>query len=160
MTHHHSSADSASDFERVFREACDEAGRAYDNEALLKAIADLKAARSSEYRCAKCGAGADERFDCCEVHALTSTGPQPPSKMLTMLAILDAAGGQTEASDSKWCWLNYFCDDVEPVDTFNQAIDAKLIRVTHDSSFDTSTAFLTDAGRASLAVSRPQRVPQ
>ncbi|MGX1012189.1 hypothetical protein AB7M69_006546 [Bradyrhizobium japonicum] len=89
--------------------------------------------------------------------ALSSDLPQPPNKMLTMLAILDAAGGQTEASDSKWCWLNYFCDDVEPVDTFNQAIDAKLIRVTHESSFDTSTAFLTDAGRAALSLPRPNQ---
>lgn len=74
------------------------------------------------------------------------------NKLLTMLAILNAAGGQTEASDSKWCWLNYFCDDVEPVDTFNQAIDAKFIRVGHDDRFDSSTAYLTDAGRAALAL--------
>ncbi|MCK1479289.1 hypothetical protein IVB27_32265 [Bradyrhizobium sp. 197] len=86
-----------------------------------------------------------------------SVSPQPPSKMLTMLAILDAAGGQTEASDSKWCWLNYFCEDAEPTDTFNRAVDAKLIRVTHDSRFDSSTAYLTDAGRAASPLSRPEQ---
>lgn len=92
-----------------------------------------------------------------------SSGPQAPSKLLTMLAILDAAGGVASASDSKWCWFNYFCDDVEPIDTFNQAIDAKFIRVGHDDRFDSSTAYLTDAGRAALAVTRPdpkgQRCP-
>lgn len=83
--------------------------------------------------------------------------PQPPSKMLTMLAILDAAGGQTEASDSKWCWLNYFCEDTDSTDTFNQAVDAKLIRVSHDSRFDSSTVYLTEAGRAAAsALSRPE----
>jgi hypothetical protein len=32
-----------SDFERAFADACDEIGCAHDNEALLQAIADLKA---------------------------------------------------------------------------------------------------------------------
>lgn len=26
-----------------------------------------------EYKCQKCGAGPDERYDCCEVHAMTET---------------------------------------------------------------------------------------
>jgi len=39
--------DGAGDFERVFRDACDEAGCEYDNEALLSSIANLKAALES-----------------------------------------------------------------------------------------------------------------
>lgn len=33
-----------------------------------------------EYRCPKCGAAADERFDCCEVHAMTTALSQQPQK--------------------------------------------------------------------------------
>jgi hypothetical protein len=41
MTHTQCSAATASDFEQVFRDACDEAGCEYDNEALLSSIANL-----------------------------------------------------------------------------------------------------------------------
>jgi hypothetical protein len=39
----------------------------WQTDAVMRVLAE-----PDEYRCAKCGAAADERFDCCEVHAMTS----------------------------------------------------------------------------------------
>ncbi len=73
------------------------------------------------------------------------------NKLLLFLMILDKMGGETDASDNDRHWLNYFCDDSEPVDTFNLASKSGLIRVTHDSDTDVSTAYLTNTGRIAIA---------
>jgi hypothetical protein len=78
-------------------------------------------------------------------------GDAREDKLRSFLSILAAAGGQTSGNDDKWNWINYFCDDAEPLDTFNQASKRKLTRVTHDSDTDNSVVYLTDAGRAFIA---------
>lgn len=72
-------------------------------------------------------------------------------KLRLFLSILQSAGGQTSGSDDPWNWINHFCDDAEPLDTFNQASKRKLTRVTHDSDSDVSWVYLTDAGKAFIA---------
>lgn len=76
-------------------------------------------------------------------------------KLHLFLSILASASGETSGDDSKWNWINYFCDDAEPLDTFNQASKRKLTRVTHDSDSDVSMVYLTDAGRAFIASRTP-----
>ncbi len=77
--------------------------------------------------------------------------PDPDAKLKLFLAILASANGRCSGGDYPWNWINYFCDDVEPVDTFNQANDRKLIHVGHDSDSDNSEVYMTDAGRAFIA---------
>ncbi|UFS77178.1 hypothetical protein LPB73_07320 [Tardiphaga sp. 37S4] len=75
-------------------------------------------------------------------------------KMILLLKMIDAAHGSIDASDQSHSLLNYFCGDRDRGDdTFNLVAKAGLIRVTHDSRMETSTAYLTDAGR--LAISPP-----
>lgn len=99
-------------------------------------------------QCAGCGVRGlrdawNQRFE------FAQTPAEP--KVILMLKIIDAAGGVVACDDSPHSWLNYFCDDYHPTDTFNQAVDAKFLRVTHDNRFDASTAYLTEAGRAALS---------
>ncbi len=68
-------------------------------------------------------------------------------KLRLFLRILVSAGGTTSGNDGPWNWINYFCDDAEPLDTFNQASIQKLIRVTHDSDSDESVVYITAAGQ-------------
>jgi hypothetical protein len=69
------------------------------------------------------------------------------------LTILDKSSGQASADDCRWNWINAFCDDRgNDTDTFNLARDQNLTRVTHDSDTDSGNVYLTDAGRAWLAV--------
>lgn len=78
----------------------------------------------------------------------------PDRKVLLLLKMMDAANGRICAADDTHSLLNYFCDDRgRKTDTFNLAINAKLIRTTFDDICETSEAFLTDAGR--IAISRP-----
>ncbi len=72
-------------------------------------------------------------------------------KLKLFLSILQSAGGQTSGNDYPWNWINYFCDDAAPMDTFNEASKRKLTRVTHDSDADDSVVYLTDAGRKFIA---------
>jgi hypothetical protein len=71
--------------------------------------------------------------------------------------MIDAAHGEIDASDEKHSLLNYFCGDYEPTDTFNEASRLGYIRVTHNDIFETSTAFLTESGRAALAQSEEKK---
>lgn len=75
----------------------------------------------------------------------------PRTKVMLLLRMIAAANGQINASDDDHSMLNYFCGDFEPTDTFNEAIRLKLIRTEFHDIFETSIAFLTDAGRAALA---------
>lgn len=79
---------------------------------------------------------------------VVETAPGPDAKLRLFLAILADAGGEASGNDDKWNWINHFCDDAEPLDTFNQASKRKFTRVTHDSDTDNSIVYLTDAGRA------------
>lgn len=75
-------------------------------------------------------------------------------KEITLLRIIDAMGGQTDSSESKWNWIHWFCsDEIHNVqeDTFNRCHDKGWLHSTHNSDFDTSTTTLTDAGRAALS---------
>lgn len=73
-----------------------------------------------------------------------------PDKVLLLLRMMRAAGGEIDATDDNHSLLNYFCDDDEfgETDTFNKAIELGLIRTTHHDIFETSRAYLTDTGRA------------
>lgn len=72
-------------------------------------------------------------------------------KEMVLLSIIADMRGSTDASDSPHSWLNWFCNDEahgEHSDTFNRCIEKGWLRSSHDTSFDTSTAWLTDAGKA------------
>ena len=75
-----------------------------------------------------------------------------PTRMAFFLEILASMGGQSDASDYKWNWLNAFCAEHEgqEPDTFNEAVNRGFTTVSHDSSTDESTVYLTDAGRNSI----------
>lgn len=85
----------------------------------------------------------------------TVAQPSPDGKLKLFLSILQSAGGEASGNDDKWNWVNYFCDDAEPLDTFNQASKQKFTRVTHDCDSDNSVVYLTDAGRAFIAGTSP-----
>lgn len=77
-----------------------------------------------------------------------------PEKEIILLSIIADMGGGTDASDSPHCWLNWFCKDEvhgKYSDTFNRCIEKGWIRTSHDSSFDMSTAWLTETGKAVVA---------
>lgn len=81
-------------------------------------------------------------------------------KVRLLLQMVQSANGQIDASDHQNSLLNYFCDDNgRETDTFNIAIKSGFIRVTHDSHFDTSTAYLTDVGREA-ALSTPNALDE
>ena len=84
-----------------------------------------------------------------------NAGAVEADKLRLFLSILASANGEACGSDSKYNWINYFCDDAEPMDTFNQASKRGLTRVTHDSDSDYSVVYLTDAGRAFIAAPLP-----
>lgn len=72
-------------------------------------------------------------------------------KVMLLLKMIDAASGEIDATDDSESLLNYFCDDRgNDTDTFNLAIEQGLIRTSHNDIFETSRAFLTDAGRAAI----------
>ncbi|MCD1266903.1 hypothetical protein B5M44_22020 [Shinella sumterensis] len=71
-------------------------------------------------------------------------------KEITLLQIIAAMGGQTDSSESKWSWLNWFCADevhCEHSDTFNRCHTKGWLHSTHDSDTDHSVTTLTAAGR-------------
>lgn len=74
-------------------------------------------------------------------------------KELVLLAIIaHTRGGQTDVSEYDWHWMGWFCEDEKPggTDTFNRCIDKGWLRSTHDSDTDSSTAYITEAGRLAL----------
>lgn len=72
-------------------------------------------------------------------------------RMWWFLHILASTGGVSDASDSPHGWVNAFCDDLPgQEDTFNRADRLGFTTVSHDTSFDVSTVYLTPAGRAAL----------
>jgi hypothetical protein len=74
----------------------------------------------------------------------------PDRKTVLLLKIMADAAGRIDASDHRHSMLNYFCGDRGAGhDTFNLARMSGLIRVENYDD-ETSTAFLTDAGRAAL----------
>lgn len=78
-------------------------------------------------------------------------------KITLLLSMMQAAGGEIDASENPHSLLNYFCDDCgSGSDTFNQAIERGLIKSSFDSMFETSKAWLTDAGRSALVGSQGQ----
>jgi hypothetical protein len=84
---------------------------------------------------------------------LEDLSPYQASALWWFLNILSQAGGATDASDVPYAWINAFCNDEgnHGSDTFNRACDLKLIRTSHCTSYETSTATLTEAGRSWLA---------
>lgn len=80
-------------------------------------------------------------------------------KEITLLRIIAGMGGETDSSEGKWQWLNWFCsDEIHNVqdDTFNRCNEKGWLRTTHNSDMDTSTTTLTAAGRAALATTEGQ----
>jgi len=77
-------------------------------------------------------------------------------KVVLLLKIIASAGGSIDATDSDYSMLNYFCDDRgKRDDTFNRAINSGYITTTFDSMIETSSAHLTDAGRALVGSPKP-----
>jgi hypothetical protein len=78
-------------------------------------------------------------------------------RLMVFLEILSAMGGQSDASDYAWNWINAFCESHEGrnPDTFNLAHDLRFTSVSHDSDTDQSNVYLTAAGRAALEMARP-----
>ena len=84
-------------------------------------------------------------------------GLTPDARVIAMLRLLDSAGGIAGASDYPDDLLRAFYDDRgRGNDTFNIAIDARLITVSHDSDSDTSIARITASGRAALGAQHDQ----
>lgn len=70
----------------------------------------------------------------------------PAQALWWFLRMIQAAGGNVDASDCDHSPINVFCSDFEPLDTFNLARERGFISVGHDTRFDTSTAYLLKAG--------------
>jgi hypothetical protein len=71
---------------------------------------------------------------------------------LVLLQIIAAMGGATDSSESKWSWLNWFCDDEDDgqLDTFNRCDEKGWLSTSHNTSHDTSTSWLTSEGKEVL----------
>lgn len=70
-------------------------------------------------------------------------------KEMVLLAIFAGMNGESDVSDSKWSWLNWFCNDEEQTggaDTFNRCIEKGWLTYSHDSDFDTGIARITPLG--------------
>ncbi len=75
-------------------------------------------------------------------------------KEMILLRIIEASGGNCDSSESKWSWLNWFCNDETEVggsDTFNRCNDKGWLHTTHNSDWDVSTTTLTELGRSALS---------
>ncbi|USN15213.1 hypothetical protein KIKIMORA_00660 [Brevundimonas phage vB_BpoS-Kikimora] len=80
------------------------------------------------------------------------TTPPLDEPLVWLLRMMQATGGEIDASDNRWSPLNLFCGDRgEGLDTFNLAINLGLVQSSHDSDFDTSRAWLTTTGKAYVA---------
>ncbi len=80
-----------------------------------------------------------------------------PQKEAVLLHIIEAAGGETDSSESKWNWINWFCGDErhgDDEDTFNSCHTKGWLHTTHDSDTDHSVTTLTPAGREALEKER------
>ncbi len=78
-------------------------------------------------------------------------------KEIVLLNIIAGMSGRADSSESKWSWLNWFCEDEEHgkrSDTFNRCEEKGWLFTTHDTSFDVSTTVLTDAGRAVVELNK------
>ncbi len=78
----------------------------------------------------------------------------PGLKEIILLHIIACCGGECASSESKWSWLNWFCDDeADPgaTDTFNRCNEKGWLHTTHDSDTDVSTTTLTSTGRSALS---------
>jgi len=75
------------------------------------------------------------------------------ARLRMFLEILSAMGGQSDCSESKWSWINAFCEGNEGTDpdTFNRSIGLGYTRSTHDSDSDNSMVWLTNTGRDFLS---------
>lgn len=71
---------------------------------------------------------------------------------LVLLQIIADMGGETDSSESKWSWLNWFCSDeaVGQSDTFNRCDEKGWLATSHNTSHDTSTSWLAADGKAVL----------
>ncbi|MBD9539970.1 hypothetical protein IB276_10955 [Ensifer sp. ENS04] len=74
-------------------------------------------------------------------------------KEMVLLRVIADMGGEVESSDSPHSWLNWFCSDEvhgKHSDTFNRCIENGWLASSHNSDFDSSTTWLTPAGRAAV----------
>ena len=94
-----------------------------------------------------------------DILALLTADEAVERRLVLFLEILAAAGGEANASDSKWNWINAFCEEHEgrDPDTFNLAIERGYTRSTHDSDTDNATVWLTDKGRAALTAAQGEQ---
>jgi hypothetical protein len=79
------------------------------------------------------------------------------ARLRMFLEILSAMGGDSDASESRYSWINAFCEPHEGVDpdTFNLAEQRGYTRVSHNSDAGHSTVSLTSQGRAWLLQAPP-----
>lgn len=83
-------------------------------------------------------------------------GREEEMRLRMFLEILSAMGGRSDASDTAWSWVNAFCEDHEgrDPDTYNRSEELGYTQTSHDTSYDSSTVYLTDAGRSFLDPTR------
>lgn len=78
-------------------------------------------------------------------------------KETVLLLILDAMGGESDASESKHSWVNWFCsDEIHNVqsDTLNRCMEKGWLRYSHNTDTDHGTIYLSPLGRMRAAQMR------
>lgn len=80
----------------------------------------------------------------------SKVGTPPKRRVLAFVRALNKRGGQYELLDNGREWLDRYCGDHEPTDTYNRAEELGWTKTTHDTSYDESIVRITDAGRAAL----------
>jgi hypothetical protein len=74
-------------------------------------------------------------------------------KELVLLQTIAGMGGETDSSESRESWLNWFCNDEvagQKSDTFNRCDEKGWLATSHNTNHDTSTSWLTADGKAVL----------
>lgn len=75
-------------------------------------------------------------------------------KETVLLLILDAMGGESDASESKHSWVNWFCsDEIHNVqsDTLNRCMEKSWLRYSHNTDTDHGMIYLSPLGRMRVA---------
>lgn len=86
-----------------------------------------------------------------EVHIVLADA----QKEMILLQIVSRMGKNFDATESKWSFLNWFCDDnADGEDTFNRCIKKGWIDTSYNSDNDVATGWLTDEGRAALSAAK------
>lgn len=149
---------------------CDEAGRVFSqpNPRAVKAVNlahDIELLLATTEAASGAGEREDEHGDIvtiaymmgakaeCDRFASLPPATDPAVRLRIFLEILLASGGEADAGDSQWNWINAFCEDHEKrsPDTFNTAADRGFTATWYDGDRDHGSVRITHAGRSYLA---------